>query len=227
MKNLSYSYKDIIALSFPLMISNFFYTLISFADVVFMKEIGLVEQGAINFVALLYLIFFMISFAYTKGTQIFIAQKDGENKQSHIGIIIDNTIFVLAIVGFAIFLLFQFFSREILHFFLSDQAVLESALLYLDIRKYGFLFGFLGSILIAYYSGIGRVFVLAIAVVSMSVTNIVLNWVFIFGHFGFPAMGIQGAAYASNIAELVSISIMLLGIYHHRFHKKHLLFSFK
>ena len=39
------------------MISNFFYTLISFADVAFMKEIGLAEQGAINFVALLYLIF--------------------------------------------------------------------------------------------------------------------------------------------------------------------------
>ena len=77
MKSLSYSYRTIIFLAVPLMISNFFYTLISFADVAFMKEIGLAEQGAINFVALLYLIFFMISFSFTKGTQIFIARKDG------------------------------------------------------------------------------------------------------------------------------------------------------
>lgn len=227
MKNLSYSYKDIIYLALPLMISNFFYTLISFADVVFMKDVGLAEQGAISFVALLYLIFFMISFAYTKGTQIFIARKDGENKQSHIGIIIDNTILVLAIVGLILFTTFQFFSYEILGFFLDKPEVLEAAHDYLAIRKYGFLYGFLGAVFIAYYSGISKVGILAFAIASMSVTNIFLNWVLIFGKFGLPEMGIKGAALASNIAEVVSIVIMLGGIYYNKYYKKHLLFSFK
>jgi len=227
MKNLSYSYKDIIFLALPLMISNFFYTLISFADVVFMKEVGLAEQGAISFVALLYLIFFMISFSYTKGTQIFIARKDGENKQSHIGIIIDNTILVLAIVGLILFTTFHFFSYEILGFFLDKKEVLEAAHDYLDIRKYGFLYGFLGAVFIAYYSGISKVGILAFAIASMSVTNIFLNWVLIFGKFGFPEMGIKGAAWASNIAEIVSILIMMAGIYFGKYHKRHLMFSFK
>lgn len=227
MKNLSYSYKDIIFLALPLMISNFFYTLISFADVVFMKEVGLAEQGAISFVALLYLIFFMISFSYTKGTQIFIARKDGENKQSHIGIIIDNTILVLAVVGLILFITFQFFSYEILGFFLDKKEVLDAANDYLAIRKYGFLYGFLGAVFIAYYSGISKVGILAFAIASMSVTNIFLNWVLIFGKFGFPAMGIKGAALASNIAEVVSIVIMMTGIYIGKYHKKHLMFSFK
>lgn len=227
MKNLSYSYKDIILLAVPLMVSNFFYTLISFADVVFMKEIGKAEQGAISFVALLYLIFFMISFSYTKGTQIFIARKDGENKQSHIGIIIDNTILVLGIVGFILFFVFHFFSHEILSFFLEKKEVLDAAHDYLEVRKYGFLYGFLGSVFIAYYSGISKVGVLAFAIVMMSITNIFLNYALIFGAFGFPEMGIKGAAWASNIAELVSIVIMGVGIYLKNYHKQHLLFSFK
>ena len=87
----------------------------------------------------------MISFSYTKGTQIFIARKDGEDKQSHIGIIIDNTILVLGIVGLILFLFFYFFSYEILGFFLEKKEVLDAAHDYLVIRKYGFLYGFLGS----------------------------------------------------------------------------------
>ncbi|MGB1018566.1 MAG: MATE family efflux transporter [Chitinophagales bacterium] len=227
MKKLSYSYLDIILLALPLMVSNFFYTLISFADVVFMKELGLAEQGAISFVALLYLIFFMISFSYTKGTQIFIARKDGEDKKSHIGIITDNTIAVLGIVGLVIFLVFHFYGLAILSFFLEDKIVLNAAMDYLVVRKYAFLYGFLGSVLIAYYSGISRVAVLAFAIIIMSIANISLNWVLIFGKFGFPELGIKGAAWASNIAEALSVFIMLAGIYFNKYHKLHLMFSFK
>lgn len=227
MKKLSYSYKDIIYLAIPLMISNFFYTLIPFADVAFMKKIGLAEQGAINFVALLYLIFFMISFSYTKGTQIFIARKDGEGKSSQIGIILDNTIFVLGIVGLILFLVFAFFSEEILSVFLKEPKVLQATLDYLSIRKYGFLYGFMGSVFIAYYTGISRVKMLAIAIILMAGTNIFLNWVLIFGRFGFPEMGIKGAALASNISEFISIFIMWINTFTTKLYKRHLMFSFK
>jgi putative MATE family efflux protein len=227
MKDLSYSYKDIIVLAIPLMISNFFYTLISFADVAFMKEIGLAEQGAINFVALLYLIFFMISFAYTKGTQIFIARKEGEDKKSHVGVILDNTIFVLGIVGIFLFLLFAFFSKEILNIFLEEPAVLQAAMDYIEIRKYGFIYGFMGSVFISYYTGISRVKTLAIAIIIMAFSNIFLNYVLVFGKFGFPEMGIKGAALASNIAEFLSIAIMAVNVFTSKLNKRHLLFSFR
>lgn len=59
----------------------------------------------------------------------------------------------------------------------------------------------------------------------MSVSNIFLNWVLIFGHFGFPALGIQGAAYASNFAEFLSTGIMLIGLHVLKLRKKnHLLY---
>lgn len=227
MQNLSYSYKDILKIALPLMISNFFYTLIAITDIGFMREIGVTEQAAIGYIALIYLIFFMIGFSYTKGTQILIAQKDGENSPRAIGVILDNTMVVLLSIASLLFLILALFSTEILNFAISDPDVLKASTEYLHIRKWGFFFSFVGSAMIAYYSGIGKTGVLATAIVTMSVTNIVLNFVFIFGKLGFPAMGIRGAAYASNVAEGLSMIILLSGIFIAKRKELHQLFFFK
>ena len=58
MKDLSYSYKAILGIAFPLMVSNFFFTLIAVTDIGFMREIGVTEQAAIGYISLLYLFFF-------------------------------------------------------------------------------------------------------------------------------------------------------------------------
>lgn len=226
MTNLSYSYKDILKISLPLMVSNFFFTLIAVTDIGFMKEIGVTEQAAIGYISLLYLFFFMAGFSYTRGAQILIAQKDGQNKHKAIGLILDNMLLVLMGGAFILWAIIAFFGEQILNLILTDQAVIQASFEYLDIRKYGFFASFLGSALIAYFSGIGRTAILAFAIITMSVSNIFLNWVLIFGHFGFPALGIQGAAYASNTAEIISTIIMIIGVWSLKLRKKNHLFYF-
>jgi multidrug resistance protein, MATE family len=209
------------------MISNFFYTLIAITDIGFMREIGVTEQASIGYIALIYLIFFMIGFSYTKGTQILIAQRDGENSPKAVGIILDNTMVVLMSIATLLFLVLTFFSHQILDFAIEDNGVLLASLEYLHIRKWGFFFSFVGSAMIAYYSGIGKTGVLASAIVTMSVSNILLNYILIFGKLGFPALGIRGAAYASNFAEAISMIILLGGIFIKNRKEHHQLFYFK
>lgn len=226
MKNLSYSYKDILKIALPLMVSNFFYTLIAITDIGFMKEIGVTEQAAIGYIALIYLVFFMIGFSYTKGTQILIAQKDGSRNFKAVGIILDNTIVVLVSIALVLFTILSFFSFEILDFAIEDIGVLHASNEYLSIRKWGFFFSFIGSAMIAYYSGIGKTAVLATAIITMSISNIALNYILIFGKLGLPALGIKGAAYASNIAEFISMIILLIGVFIANRRKVHRLFFF-
>ncbi|MGB1248788.1 MAG: MATE family efflux transporter, partial [Chitinophagales bacterium] len=211
MKNLSYSYRDIFKIAMPLMISNFFYTLIAITDVGFMKEVGVDEQAAIGYISLLYLILFMIGFSYTKGTQILIAQKIGQKKAHVVGKIVDNTFVVLFTAAILLFGLVFFFSSSFLGLIIDDQAVFDASYSFLTIRKWGFFLSFLGSLMIAFYSGIERTAVLAVAIITMSVTNIFLNWVLILGNLGFEPMGVEGAAWASNIAEGLSLLIMIVG----------------
>lgn len=227
MKDLSYSYKDILKIAFPLMVSNFFFTLIAVTDIGFMREIGVTEQAAIGYISLLYLFFFMAGFSYTRGAQILIAQKDGQQKHKAIGLILDNMLVVLIGVAALLWLILFFYGRTILEVILQDPDVIEASYAYLNIRKWGFFASFLGSAMIAYYSGIGRTKILAVAIISMSVSNIFMNWVLIFGHFGFPALGIKGAAYASNLAEFLSTAIMLIGLGVLNLRKKNHLFYFQ
>lgn len=227
MKNLSYSYKDILKIAFPLMVSNFFFTLIAVTDIGFMREIGVTEQAAIGYISLLYLFFFMAGFSYTRGAQILIAQKDGQNKHKAIGLILDNMLVVLMCVATLLWLILFFWGRAILEAILQDPDVIEASYAFLNIRKWGFFASFLGSAMIAYYSGIGRTKILAVAIITMSVSNIFMNWVLIFGHFGFPALGIKGAAYASNLAEFLSTGIMIAGIVVLNLKEKNHLFYFQ
>lgn len=227
MKQLSYTYQSIFKIAIPLMVSNFFFTLIAVTDIAFMRDIGVTEQAAIGYISLLYLFFFMAGFSYTRGAQILIAQKDGQHKHKAIGLILDNMLVVLMGVAFVLWLILALFGDSILHYILSDESVIQASIDYLTIRKWGFFASFFGSALIAYYSGIGRTLILAIAVVSMSFSNIFLNWVLIFGHFGLPALGIKGAAYASNIAEFLSTAIMLIGIAYLNLRERNHLLYFK
>lgn len=226
MKQLSYSYKGILKIALPLMVSNFFYTLIAITDIGFMKDIGVTEQAAIGYIALIYLVFFMIGFSYTKGTQILIAQKEGEQQFKAVGIILDNTLVVLTSIALILFFILSFFSLEILDFAIENNDVLYASNDYLVIRKWGFFFSFIGSAMIAYYSGIGKTGVLATAIITMSLSNIALNYILIFGKLGFPALGIKGAAYASNIAEFISMIILLSGVFMANRKKFHRIFYF-
>ena len=81
---------------------------------------------------------------------------------------------------------------------------------FLEWRVFGFFFSFINVMYRAFYVGITRTKVLTMNAVVMAVTNVILDYVLIFGHLGFPAMGIKGAAIASVIAEGGSILFFVI-----------------
>lgn len=87
------------------------------------------------------------------------------------------------------------------------QVPLEQA--YFEILMYGAVFALIKAALAAYFSGIGRTRVVMIADVIGTSVNIPLSWVLIFGKFGMPAMGIEGAALGTVLATLVTIGVFL------------------
>ena len=80
-------------------------------------------------------------------------------------------------------------------------------------RIYGFFFSFVNVMFRALYIGITRTKVLTINAVVMALTNVILDYMLIFGKFGMPEMGIKGAAIASVLAEASSILFFLIYTY--------------
>lgn len=86
-------------------------------------------------------------------------------------------------------------------------------LLAMALLLFGFFFSFVNVMFRALYIGITRTKVLTINAVVMALTNVVLDYALIFGHFGLPEMGIKGAAIASVIAEAASLLFFLIYTY--------------
>ena len=221
------SYKQIWKIAYPIIFGSIAQTLISVTDTAFMGRVSQTAQAAIGIVSVYYLILFMIGYSYTKGTQILVARRVGEGKPQLAGEIFDNSMLVILGLSLALFVFLKFFSESSLGLIISGDEVHAASYEYMDMRSYGLFFGFAGSVFLAFYMGIGKMGILLVSIITMSVSNIFLNYVLIFGKFGFPEMGIAGAALASNIAEALAALIFIGYTLTKRINHKYQLFKIK
>ena len=129
----------------------------------------------------------------------------GEGNRERASKIAGNAVF-LGFCTYAVFLLVGLFGIEAyMKSQTSDPVILEMGVGYLKICT---ILSF-GSILFMIYEkllqAVGRTGLSTIAQIVGAVTNIILDPIFIFGYFGVSAMGIDGAAYATVIGQMVSL----------------------
>jgi Na+-driven multidrug efflux pump len=86
---------------------------------------------------------------------------------------------------------------------------------YFQVRLLGYWPMAWGTALIAFYQGINRPAVTMYVVVVANITNIVFNYALIYGHWGFPQLGIAGAAWGTVISQYVQ-AILLHVLYMRR-----------
>ncbi|MEX2590557.1 MAG: MATE family efflux transporter [Chitinophagales bacterium] len=221
------TYRDIWKLAYPIILASIAQTFISVSDTAFMGRVGEVELAAIGMVSVYYLILFMIGFSYTKGTQIMVARRVGEKKFKSAGFIFDHSMFSVLIIAVALFLIMRFGSTYAMELLVQDIHIQKAGTTYLEARSFGLLFSFTGSVFLAFYMGIGRTPFLLFNILVMSALNITLNYLLIFGKFGFPEMGISGAAWASNIAEAVALLMFAVHTVMAKLSKKYHLFKMR
>jgi Na+-driven multidrug efflux pump len=87
---------------------------------------------------------------------------------------------------------------------ISSDNIYDATCEFLHWRMFGFFFSFVNVMFRALYVGITRTKVLTINAIIMALVNVFLDYALIFGHFGFPEMGLKGAAIASVTAEAAS-----------------------
>lgn len=204
-QNKTYSYKEIWLIAYPILISLIMEQMIGITDTAFLGRVGEVELGASAIAGVYYLAIFMIGFGFTVGSQILIARRNGEGNYRTIGNIFYQGIYFLMLVSAVIFTLSQLFSEQILGSLIASPHIIDAATDYIQWRVYGFFFSFTGAMFRAFFVGTTQTRTLTLNSVVMVLSNILFNYTLIFGKFGFPAMGIAGAAIGSSLAELVSV----------------------
>ncbi|MBQ2846785.1 MAG: MATE family efflux transporter [Clostridia bacterium] len=100
----------------------------------------------------------------------------------------------------------------LIRLFTDKEAVIEQAVLYLDIIKYTYLMYTLSTILLAILRSVETVRIGFYVSLSSFALNIFLNYALIYGKFGAPEMGIRGAAFATLVSRAVELAVTVIYI---------------
>lgn len=197
-------YNRIWKISYPIILSLIAQNAVNVTDTAFLGRVGEVELGASAIGGLFYISLFMLGFGFSIGGQILIARRNGEKNYHEIGRITDNSIYFLFGMGIILFLLIYFFAPLLLKYLIHSPAIFEASTEFLKYRIYGIFFAFGNVLLRSFYIGTTKTRVLTYNALILAGSNIFLDYSLIFGNFGFPQMGIRGAALASAISEAIS-----------------------
>ena len=206
----TYSYRNIWKVAYPILISLVMEQMIGLTDTAFLGRVGEVELGASAIAIIYYMVLFMIGFGFSIGAQIIIGRRNGEGKFRETGKVFWNGLyFVLGLSGVLI-LLSELFSPWMMKPMVSSAAIYDAALSYVRWRLPGMVFAFCTAMFRAFYIGTTQTKTLTFNSIVMVASNVIFNWILIFGKFGVPALGITGAAIGSSLAELVSLIFFIV-----------------
>lgn len=196
------SNKEIWSIALPIMLGNMAQTIINFTDTAFLGHLGVIALGASMLAGLFYFVFTTIATGFAIGIQIIIARRFGEGNYGRIGIIFEHGSLFVLILGSILFSILYFFSDQLLYLLIDSQNIYGASIEYIKYRRYGIIFVCFNFLYRALYIGISNTKVITYSTIIMAVVNILLDYCLIFGNFGFPEMGIGGAALASFCAEV-------------------------
>lgn len=207
---MKYSYKKIWTITYPVLISLLMEHMIGITDTAFMGRVGETELGASAIASVYYMVLYMLGFGFSIGAEIIMARRNGERQYRSIGNIFFQGTIMLMMIAVVVLILSYTVSPPLLKMIISSPGIYDATISYTELRIWGLFFSLLSCMFRAFYMATTRTRILTLNGIVMVLSNIVLNYILVFGKFGFPAMGIAGAAIGSTIAEIISVLFFVL-----------------
>lgn len=205
-------YKAFFTMTLTLALQNLIVFGVNLADSVMM---GAYSETALSGVGICNNIQFFLNMAasgISSGMTVIASQYWGqkETKPIHkvsavamwLGIIFTTLIFVFAAIA----------PETLIRLFTDKEAVIDQAVLYLDVIKYTYLMYTLSTILLAILRSVETVKIGFYVSLSSFALNIFLNYALIYGRFGAPEMGIRGAAVATLVSRAIELAVTVIYI---------------
>lgn len=183
---------------------------VNVTDTAFLGRLGEVELGASAIGGLVYIAIYMLGFGFASGAQILMARRNGENQFKETGSIANHTFVGLLVFAILLLALMFAFLNPFLTHFVKSEAIRVACGTFLQYRMWGIIFAFFNACFRSFYVSITRTRALGYSSAIMALSNVALDYAMIFGHWGFPKMGIAGAAIASVISEAIALVFFII-----------------
>ena len=193
--------RRVAVIAIPVALQNLLTTTGSMVDTMMIASLGQTEVGAVGLCAQFSSLMFSGYWGFVGGGMLFFAQYWGAKDDDGINRSYGLTLTCMMTVGFTFGLLAILFPDAVMRLYTVE---------YLRIVGFAYPLMVLSMAMAALLRCTERVRIPLYSSIASVCTNIFLNWVLIFGHFGMPTMGVRGAALATVIAQLVNITVILV-----------------
>lgn len=208
-----YTNKEIWNVTYPIFLGLLAQNVINVTDTAFLGHVGEVALGAAAMGGLLYICIYTVAFGFSVGSQILIARRNGEGNFHAVGPIMwQGSTFSFG-MGVALLILMSLCAEPLIRLLITSDTIFHATYEFFTWRIWGFLFAFVNVMFRAFYIGVTQTKVLTMSAIVMALVNVFLDYAMIFGEFGFPEMGVRGAALASVIAEASSLLFFIVYTY--------------
>lgn len=207
------SNKQILRIALPIAVSILVPNINFITNNVFLGHLSEDALAVAGITGVYYLVFGVMGFGLSNGLQALMSRRAGENKSAEIGLLFFQAVRIALAFSITGILLTWFIAPAILKYSLHNEADIQMAISFLRIRIWGLPFLYIYQLRNALLISINKSKYLIIGTLAETLANIFFDYTFIFGHFGFKAMGFNGAAYASIIAEFTGLVVIYLVIY--------------
>lgn len=197
------------SLAWPMMLSMFFYTLYGIVDTFWVSKLSVDAIAAVGISQIALFVMISLGMGISVGSSVVMGMHIGAKEKPEAERVLAQSFVLATLSGIFFTFLLLVFREPFLTASGAVGTIYDPALKYFTVSAAGsLLFFYLINIMFAFNSE-GDTFTLTKLFALSTLINVVFDPILIFGMFGFPALGIEGAAYATLISQLVFVLISL------------------
>ena len=201
------------------------HTFVSFVDNIMVGQLGTAELAAVSLGNSFMFIAMSLGIGFSTAITPLIAEADSANNFDKAKSTFKHGLFLCSALGVALFLL-VFFAKPLMYLMKQPTEVVELAIPYLDLVAFSLIPLVIFQALKQFSDGMSMTKYPMYATLIANILNVVLNYLLIFGKFGFPEMGMVGAAYGTLLSRVVMV-VYLWWLLAHKERSKRLVTNIK
>ena len=195
--------KEIVRLALPIALQQFMTALVGACDAIMLGKLSQDAMSAVSLATQVTFVFNLFMFAFMAGENMFVAQYYGKGDYTGISQVFSLVTKICGCIAVVFLAGTLFFPEQLMRILTNEETLIVLGSEYLRVIGISYVFSGIAQTFLAIMKNCGAVNMSTLINGVMVVLNIVLNAVFIFGLFGFPKMGIKGAALATVLATVV------------------------
>ncbi len=199
-------------LAYPVMLSQLSHVMVGVTDSIMVGHVGATSLAASSLANVIFNLLMLFGIGVSYAITPLVATADGENDPTKVSDVLRHGLFIAFINGLVLIVV-VLLCRPLLYYIDQPEEVVQLAIPYLSILAFSLLPLLIFQSCRQFAEGLSNTRIAMIIMLGSVVLNVLLNYILIYGHIGFPALGLNGAGWGSLTSRIMMMFAILGYIY--------------